>query len=1367
MRHVSTLAWRTWPSSTQPWHGVVPDTESDDAVYVYRMDGEDDADTSQLTLARLSDAGTDELAVLSVACAPPTAPAVADFRLLADGGMATENVSTLCIVTGGGDIVLLPLRDDDAFPAPADVVGSVEAGILAAAWSPEEDVLALITGESTPRLLLMTKEFDVMHEAALATDAFGDDQPVNVGWGSKSTQFHGSEGKQAAIKAAQAPAEGDPRGPLTPDDDGRPRISWRSDGTFFIVSSVEMHVDGTRHRILRTFTRTGSLSATSDPSVRGITQVLTCRPIGNLIATSQRMGGEWAPGRAGRHDIVFFERNGLRHGEFSLYEDDASLPTFDTATSSLPPFASLHTIHAVAWNVDGSILAVHLSRDGRHVLQLWTTGNYHWYLKQELTYDVLHAFTWHSEHALTLYVAHTHVEKRTMWLETPCSQGARPHDAACVAVVDGAALMLTPFRLQNVPPPMCAMAIWDAPLASPSSSSTPPSPPMHVAWTTAAHTDGTTSDYIALLYPRGHIHVWRVPYGVLGASAPRPRPTYVPERVTTMHLPATVRAFQVALAYSDAALYVAALGMEEEEPILYMASTSDVQFEPSPLESQAPFYRLVSVPGRIAFAVHDASGDVMVHSPASPPLRLDPLPSFCAHLVILEMDDTFVPLGLASDGRLLLSDRILAKDATSFTTTDRLVVWTTQTHEAYFLPRMALTEAPHIVALGRRVERGSRLVAAVPSAMALVLQMPRGNLETVYPRPMVLDVIRDALQAHEYGTALRLCRSHRVDLNLLHDHDPAAFLEHVSTMVSQVANVDHINLFLSSLRNEDVTATLYRPWDPSQHKPMPDLDGKVNRVCDALLATLQEVDQRRYLSSILTAHVRKVPADYEAGLRVLRSYMDTDVAVADEACKYIIFLVNADELYKVALGMYDFALALLIAQHSPRDPREYVPFLRSLRAKEPEAYQRFCIDDHLGRHAKALQWLSQAGDVHTDEAMAYMVEHKLYREGLLAWAKEPAHLREAYKRFAEYLGAHQRPAEAATAYQLAGDLISAVQSYKEADQWRQALTVAMEAQYSTAEMQTLARAISEQLEEQHKYDDAARVLLQVQDTEAGIAMLCRANAFVDAQLCCATHQRMDMVETHIAPAALEHQAALLEEADEIEAQLTKQVQRLHELDAKRTQDPAAFYVEEESRGLDNIDVMSDVSQVTQFTRYTTATSVAPTMSTLSLGSKRSSRHKAKAKKEEKKKNAGKKGSVYEEGYLHDSLQKLLQTRLGQLQRGVARLLPILATLGEKHRTAAKTLQSRLLSLEKRVAEAKVDLDQRFAAQEQDRFELMQTLATQVAQLAHAPGAGDSASAVLSTLWRWRQSQAPKPTPTVSNETWKLHLWDEPSSTSRT
>lgn len=100
----------------------------------------------------------------------------------------------------------------------------------------------------------------------------------------------------------------------------------------------------------------------------------------------------------------------------------------------------------------------------------------------------------------------------------------------------------------------------------------------------------------------------------------------------------------------------------------------------------------------------------------------------------------------------------------------------------------------------RNIERGSRLVSVMPSTFSLVLQMPRGNLETIYPRALVLAGIRRSIEARNYKKAFLACRNNRVDLNLLHDYAPAQFLECIELFVSQVKKIEHIDLMLSQLR---------------------------------------------------------------------------------------------------------------------------------------------------------------------------------------------------------------------------------------------------------------------------------------------------------------------------------------------------------------------------------------------------------------------------------------------------------------------------------------------------------------------------------------------------------------------------------------
>jgi elongator complex protein 1 len=104
-----------------------------------------------------------------------------------------------------------------------------------------------------------------------------------------------------------------------------------------------------------------------------------------------------------------------------------------------------------------------------------------------------------------------------------------------------------------------------------------------------------------------------------------------------------------------------------------------------------------------------------------------------------------------------------------------------------------------------------------------------------------------------------------------------------------------------------------------------------------LRVELEGRDLEKYVNSILTAHVVKSPPDYEAGLALLlrlrggfsvdfllfisvivKHLAEKDPHLVEDAVKYMIFLVDADKLFDTALGMYDFSLVLMIAQHAQK-----------------------------------------------------------------------------------------------------------------------------------------------------------------------------------------------------------------------------------------------------------------------------------------------------------------------------------------------------------------------------------------------------------------------------------------------------------------
>ena len=91
--------------------------------------------------------------------------------------------------------------------------------------------------------------------------------------------------------------------------------------------------------------------------------------------------------------------------------------------------------------------------------------------------------------------------------------------------------------------------------------------------------------------------------------------------------------------------------------------------------------------------------------------------------------------------------------------------------------------------------------------------------------------------------------------------------------------------------------------------------------------------------------------------------------MAEDAIKYIIFLSDVDRLYDVALGMYDFQLVLMIAQHSQKVSRStYAPDwrLRKQRRTRRSIYPSFasCAPSTSGSRGSGSMITSDAGRAH-------------------------------------------------------------------------------------------------------------------------------------------------------------------------------------------------------------------------------------------------------------------------------------------------------------------------------------------------------------------------------------------------------------------
>ncbi|KAF7543377.1 hypothetical protein G7046_g10013 [Stylonectria norvegica] len=782
MRNLRNIRFERWEHdnvTASCW-----DPEKDEILCVVGPTSE----SSSIELVRVSEGQSVSHRSIATWDAPSPSP-----DLLVDRVVSIQYLSgtaTTCLVLEGGDIVTVQEDEFSGNGAHIEIVGSIDAGIATARWSPDEELLIIVTKEHNA--IFMGSTFDPVAEVAMTVEDLKASKHVSVGWGKKETQFQGRGAK--AQRDPTIPEKVD-EGVLSSQDDGSTMISWRGDGAYVAINAVE---EGVR-RVIRVYSREGELDSASEP-VDGLEGTLSWRPAGNLMAGIQRLSD--------RIDVVFFERNGLRHGQFTL-------------RSPTGPVTTQERIR-LEWNSDSTVLAVILD----DMVQLWTMGNYHWYLKQEIpTGPKASCLAWHSEKALRFAAVSSSGVLLTEHIFYTARGTCRPpYDSGAVAVIDGETVKLTPFRTANVPPPMSLFEITAA------------SSVVDVAF-------GRQNTTFAVLHRQGvDVYEWPVKNG--RAIKPQLKVRVPFEEAEAPLHRAPLRISSIAGGKFHLTTHEGSHGF-----LQWSLSTEDsVDARISPIEGQELLVATTTYEDDTSLEGYgqDRSGKLYNLTDSQNEILYIDFPIQLPWFEISKVEDSIVAFGLSRNGHIYANSRLLAKNCTSFVLTPSHLIFTTSNHLVKFVhlsddidDLQVPADDPEKDERCRSVERGSRLVTAIPTNMGIVFQMPRGNLETIFPRAMVVAGIRSLIDEKNYTRAFSYCRTQRVDMNILYDHQPDQFLANVGLFLDQIKKVSYIDLFLSSLREEDVTQTMYqdtkRPkahltslTTPSLPKPS---SSKVNTVC--------------------------------------------------------------------------------------------------------------------------------------------------------------------------------------------------------------------------------------------------------------------------------------------------------------------------------------------------------------------------------------------------------------------------------------------------------------------------------------------------------------------------------------------------------
>ncbi|XP_045501016.1 putative elongator complex protein 1 [Colias croceus] len=967
--------------------------------------------------------------------------------------------------------------------ANCELKGICEDGLLAKEWSHDQETLALVTKDY--KVMVMSCTYDTVNQVNLISDEFGAKEFITVGWGKKETQFHGSEGKEAAKAQNDATVDNE----ATVSD--KILISWKYHGSLFAVG---FRMQGARR--FKVFDKGGKLLYTSEKQP-GVEPIIAWRPSGNFVATTQKLPD--------RYIVSFFEKNGLKHRDFEIPVTDIQ-------------------VENILWSQDSEILTLVCKESplGNQKILLFTSSNYHWYLKQTLTYNphqTISKVLWDNDFDVSnnkklhvLFKSGKYYTYTWVW-DVNHSNGRCEKDDAVVGVIDGKKMLLSSFRHSIVPPPMANLEI---------------------------ETDNNIDSIVFLLIPQEDDE-----YNKFFVCSSNTLTFYdqVQKKPLDYKITKTivVNKFDFPFQYYNwywwkkNTVIVIALDVESNYKMIEYEILEDSLKIVRTKALPAAVVRIHSHPLIPKVYMHLETGKIIAYN--SDGLLEDLAESFpaaCPKFGVLPIGDLGYFIGLTHRGLLYLQDKVIMNNVASvFIHTDYFLI----TSMKNFMLCTKLTqegleavidyddtESPDVYK--RRVERGSRIIVVVPNDTRTVLQMPRGNLEVIEPRPLSLKIVGEHLNSLKYYEAFDLMRKQRINLNLMYDHNPQLFIENLDKFLDAIKNNSWLSLFLTDLENKDTTKTMYATSYINMEGNK-DCDKKINFICNMIRDRLNTApDRSSRVLPLLTTYVKQnTIQDLEKALLIIKELKNEELngirlpVSSDEALKYLLYIVDVNKLFDVALGMYDFDLVLLVANKSQKDPKEYMPMLNDLNGMD-ENYKRFTINKNLKRYLKAVECLIKCGPSKHDELKTFVKYHSLYRDALKMLTPRDYIYKQICDDFGLFLKLKKQFLEAGIMFERADNIEKAVECYKESLEWELALKLVQH--LPRDEFKEICCDFVGALKQEKRHKEALRILEMAGDNEMEMIMYATENGeFKSAIRMCYTYDMHEMLETEVTPAILE------------------------------------------------------------------------------------------------------------------------------------------------------------------------------------------------------------------------------------------------------
>ena len=913
---------------------------------------------------------------------------------------------SILIVLKSGHFIQLAVS---SFSPPSACLYKHHKELSSVKLSPDLDLVA-IADTNNDIFMLSIDCSEVLYRSNTLTENDSLHKPVGVGWGSKETQFFGLDGRPSKEKESKNKIVLSEQELATTEEiessetfmkfrDSQQRntvIDWRGDGQY--LATLTLIPENGKH-YLKVWNRNLELQYMSEQLFDIEQGLLSWIPNGQYICCAQR--------RERRiNEIVMFERNGMVHQRLTL-------PTM------LPDLY----IKELAWSQDSKILAIIAIKfhkfdsnvRSKHILLLYTMQNFQYYLKYsfDLKSSTEPHMRWDPNSPYRLHIN----SSEGLSYKFDCSfEVNHCSDGSTAIVLDANKVLITPFDICNIPPPMYPIKIETNSLISRAV--------IHrsklqliiltvdnkFTWNTKRSLNQSEpSSQEQLLMVANHIKNNKL-NGFIDRLG-----DWLSADLGPSH---KEKVYQNLTLLDDDKLFATVQNDKKcDLVVIDLQKVHEGFLEPAVVSS---------IEGRqVVYAIKHSKVNwvqLLLDDASCVTIDLDQLDypdirhnfsietSELSHIVNAQSQDhtNNMIITLTQDLTLRLNEQVIQSNCcTSFQLTEKFLIYTTSDNSMHILPvsKLAITDNhDSIQSWTQPIETGGLLVGVSEAESKVILQMPRGNLEIIHPRLLVLLSLENLLDEARYVDAIKLALRHRVDLNFLCDylimrHGELFYKNTLHSFINAIAKHDPslLNLFITELSSEstvqgrykDIIEIFHSKEEISANETMLSND-KINCICKSISLP----HESRFLQPTLLSLFRQNPRRIKEALYLIQKL---DSESRESSLRFLLYFINIDQLFSDSLFTYDTNLALMVASVSNKDPKEYLALLDKFNQIQEPNLRLYQIDLHIKSYEDAFMHLlnhickTADKEVFINDLIDLVVSKRLYKFAVRVVTNERDH----------------------------------------------------------------------------------------------------------------------------------------------------------------------------------------------------------------------------------------------------------------------------------------------------------------------------------------------------------------------------------------